>query len=793
MASFGCSDDIGGRRGTGSRTPTCTSNANCNDRIDCTVDVCAQNGRCTHTPDDSVCEDGEICRVQFGCTPPPSCSFEDDPNCDDGQACTTDSCDVAAGQCVYERDDASCDDGTFCNGTETCAPFMGCIAAARGACDDNVACTSDACDEASQTCSSTINHSLCDDGMFCNGAERCDVAAGGCMPGTPPVCDDGDFCTADRCDDAAGGCVAPIRDVDRDGEADQTCGGTDCNDGNPAVNTRATEICDGIDNDCRNGIDDGVASPCGDCDPTCRQDTRTATTPTSQNTAFDTNGMTGTYFDSVQNGLTVSVVSLTSNDMWVPNTAESTLSKWDASSAMETGRFRVGLASGVCPNVCCWNSGCNMPSRVVVDGDGNAYVANRGFQMQGTVTKVAADRRYCVDRNNNGTIETSSTSVPLPLGTDECVLWNVAVGPSNAVLRSIAIDRGDEDRPEGYPWVGGYSNQTFWKLDPDNGSVLDTVRVNFRPYGAVVVSDGKMWVSNLDGSGLGWVDTSTTPVTYGLIPAPANMRNGCRSMYGLTADSQGRIWMAGWSCRDALGYDPAMNAWTRADLTSRGQTTGRGITVDQNGKVWVAIGGDGQSSLASWDMNAFQPNGNITAPITYLTLPPNHRGPSGVGADASGRIWVGHYLTSQLVRVDPATGHMTSFTGPNQIYTYSDFTGAVRRSVIGRGFYQETHRAGCPNPIWERLTWDATVPFGASLSMTVRTSSAATTEAALGDLDPIPVAVLPGPLISVDLMSVLANAGIVGGPLMKLSFEFESSNNGDRPVLRRYDLRWHCN
>ena len=38
----------------------------------------------------------------------------------------------------------------------------------------------------------------CDDGVFCNGEERC--VDGACVPGTPP-CDDGRACTLDRCND----------------------------------------------------------------------------------------------------------------------------------------------------------------------------------------------------------------------------------------------------------------------------------------------------------------------------------------------------------------------------------------------------------------------------------------------------------------------------------------------------------------------------------------------------------------------------------------------------------------
>jgi 1,4-alpha-glucan branching enzyme len=46
--------------------------------------------------------------------------------CDDGIACTTDAC--VQGRCEFTPDDGLCpDDGLYCNGTESCNPFAGCV------------------------------------------------------------------------------------------------------------------------------------------------------------------------------------------------------------------------------------------------------------------------------------------------------------------------------------------------------------------------------------------------------------------------------------------------------------------------------------------------------------------------------------------------------------------------------------------------------------------------------------------------------------------------------------------
>jgi hypothetical protein len=73
-------------------------------------------------------------------------------------------------------------------------------------------------------------------------------------------CDDGDACTADRCD-AELGCIQELIDGDDDGYAEGVCttatlSGGDCNDTNETVYPGAPELCDQLDNDCDDAVDD---------------------------------------------------------------------------------------------------------------------------------------------------------------------------------------------------------------------------------------------------------------------------------------------------------------------------------------------------------------------------------------------------------------------------------------------------------------------------------------------------------------------------------------------------------
>ena len=79
--------------------------------------------------------------------------------------------------------DADCDDGLFCTGAEqcvngNCAAVSACPPGINGCVKVNAIC-----DEDTDTCLDEPDNSLCDDGLFCNGAEFCDPTSGQCQQG----------------------------------------------------------------------------------------------------------------------------------------------------------------------------------------------------------------------------------------------------------------------------------------------------------------------------------------------------------------------------------------------------------------------------------------------------------------------------------------------------------------------------------------------------------------------------------------------------------------------------------
>ncbi len=85
------------------------------------------------------------------------------------------------GECLANSD---CSDGQFCNGAETCLSSF-CKAGKPPQIDDGVVCTSDWCNETTDTIQHFANNGMCDDGMFCNGVETCSPTLG-CVQGPLP-------------------------------------------------------------------------------------------------------------------------------------------------------------------------------------------------------------------------------------------------------------------------------------------------------------------------------------------------------------------------------------------------------------------------------------------------------------------------------------------------------------------------------------------------------------------------------------------------------------------------------
>jgi hypothetical protein len=493
-------------------------------------------------------------------------------------------------------------------------------------------------------------------------------------------------------------------------------------------------------------------------------------------------------------------ITVVENDyLWVVNTADSSVSKWDAQTKTEIARYKVGLMAHECDGLCCHNDGCNMPSRVVMDGNGDPYVASRGFGIQGTVTKIAADLGDCVDRNGNGQIDTSTSATPLGWDAntgdhlDECVLWNKPVGPIGALLRSIAIDRGDATHPNGYVWVGSYGYGIVWRLNPQTGDYTEapgqtgiSLPAGFQPYGAVVMPDNKIYWTTLGGSSIARVDAATLTADPSTISI-----NG--SIYGSTADSLGRIW--GTSGGGITSYDPATGHMATGFIEG---AVSSGVTSDADGNLIAATHRNGTVQFARWPASSFDSNfADVTPSVTYFdTMVPESNYRSAVGVDRSGAWWTTNVGTvwggsgqDQLVRYNPVTQTATTYTGPNDVYSYSDFTGSVRRAATKQGSWEGVYEVSCANAQFNNFNLYGTYPAGSTTTVSVRRAA---TQAALASASAVQVATVPANASPYALGSLLTAAGQTSGAWVKLSIVLKQGAGGETPIASGFRFNWTC-
>jgi hypothetical protein len=139
-----------------------------------------------------------------------------------------------------------------------------------GACntctDEAVAttCAGNKCGSVINNCGKSVTCPGCSDGKYCNGTEMC--VSNQCQPAAAGPCTvtDATNCVP-TCTEGASAAVCGVtgKDTDNDGHKTNKCvaaPGDDCDDSKGTVYTGATEMCDGLDNDCDNKLDvaDGV-------------------------------------------------------------------------------------------------------------------------------------------------------------------------------------------------------------------------------------------------------------------------------------------------------------------------------------------------------------------------------------------------------------------------------------------------------------------------------------------------------------------------------------------------------
>lgn len=416
-----------------------------------------------------------------------------------------------------------------------------------------------------------------------------------------------------------------------DGIDCETAGGC-CNDG--ACQVSEEEVCDGLDNDCDGVVDNGVLSPCGDCNQACE-----VASAGPGGTPFSEAGWQDYDVETDENGYLVTAAGKEMPlDLWVSNSPVSTVSRIDTENCLETGRYNV----------------CANPSRTAVDLQGNVYI---GCRNDGGVAKITGDMKNC-DKDGDGVINTAkdingdgkvSGGEVLPKGEDECVEY--ITYPGGSCQRAVGVDS------DNYPWVGEWSAKTLRRLHPQTGAVLQTINLPNNPYGLLVDMQGIIWISGRGGNKLLRVDPKAGTVKT----MKPNM--GCFEPYGIGIDVSRRIWLANCCCENVVYmYDPVTEAWSKIPTHSHP----RGVAGLDDGRM--VVGHDQSNDVAIID--------GINLTVTdYIAVGPN-RFPIGVAPDANQYVWAVNQNGNSAAKLDLSDNSIVCEVPVGfEPYTYSDMTG----------------------------------------------------------------------------------------------------------------------
>jgi hypothetical protein len=395
--------------------------------------------------------------------------------------------------------------------------------------------------------------------------------------------------------------------------------------------------------------------------------------------------------------------------MFVAQTNDGWILKLDTVTGKQLARYpSVRLAD--CPS-CNAQPNTWYPSRIIVDFDGDMYVANRAFGFQGSLTKIAGGASACVDRNNNGQIETSSdvnadgvVDVANPaeyLGqADECILYSTAVGAADTWPRALTLDG------KGNAWVGTYQDKKAIKLDitVTPPAVLKTIQLPSTPYGFSIRGD--YLYSSALGQPVMRIDLTDDSVVT--MNAPNN--------YGIAIDDDGIGWFAGFPL-SRCDFDVG------GDCTAIANISGNGVAVDSVGQVWVAGG-----NLLYKYTNAGVLLGTANTPGSYGVA---------IGHDGDPRV-ISNSSAFKVVNGGEGTppGAVSQYnTGlPNNPnvnnYTYSDFTGFAAQNVtVKKGEWTVAYDSGMKETVYTALTVNAEpqgkIPAGTSITFQIRAAATA--------------------------------------------------------------------
>jgi hypothetical protein len=488
----------------------------------------------------------------------------------------------------------------------------------------------------------------------------------------------------------------------------------------------------------------------------------------------------------------------------------------------------------------------NRPSRTSLDWTGDMWVENRAPGGEASVTKIANDLSDCIDRNQNGKIDTSldasgdgliqtdcnNDGQPDDLASvkmkpcannaaqeffgldDECVLFTTNVGVPAQDGRALSLGPGAKDFGPSDAWAGTFSDATFYRVDGITGITKDiaTLPNVCQPDGLTLDGHGIAWTTTQSFGSICWFITQK-PSDQGKVRDP---QSGPVNGRAISLDRDQDLWLADRTGAGAWRYTPDRSAgtthlgdgfWTR--VTSAGKAagaTGNGVGIALDSRTansyfaWLALDAGWLVRLPASKI-AFAKQDQIIDATNEPALPLQGIAPIAIGVTADANLHVVSRAPSALVQVlVDVNGTMmpgaSRLLKDNQISepgsdAYTDFDmWNPRIDRIPRGYYRYIVQ-GCKSPDgtkWISITWDADVPLDTQLAVKARAGRTQTPDPSWGQWTPDFSA---SPADLVNGMPLVPN-GSPDANYLQFEFDLSTLDKNRSPKLKSVEVAWEC-
>ncbi len=356
--------------------------------------------------------------------------------------------------------------------------------------------------------------------------------------------------------------------------------------------------------------------------------------------------------------------------LWVPNTGDGKLYRYNVNTGAMVGGFNAGVVSGW-PVDTGTAPGANISRTSVNPFDATVWVADRDGPGGGGLAHLDYEgRMLCYVR--------------------------VSGGP-----RAVATDA------QGNAWVGSYSPGVLYKysgseFEPGNANPKQCklmgapISLPGNPYGAAADNNNWIWVQ-AGASNIIAINANT-----GALEKHYNA--GC-APYGITVD-QDYVWMG---CYGSSNVSRLRKSDGHVDLAATGANP-RGIATSADGFVYAG-GNNNQVFKINRNTMAFS---TITVPLSAAIT---------VAVDSSNRVWAVDYY-GPVVRIDTNGSQTTFGSGGKAQYVYTDLTGQQTVNAgLTPGLWNVVNDANYATPHWTRLNLTTIKPAGTTVSARVRVAS----------------------------------------------------------------------